>query len=545
MAPYEKPTDDVAQHQEVVHQVENDPSTSLAAVAAAKGQTTTGYESMTVWETIKAFKICCLVCFAAAFSAATDGYQIALIGNIVANPGFVEQFGTIRDGNGKVALDSPILSAWASVGNVGQIIGMVSLPFLSGQLGRKAAMYALWFVLAISVAVECVAREWQTWLGAKLLGGVGVGCMQTTIPTYISEVAPTRVRGTFLTCYSLWWITGQFFAPVALQVIGQYDPMNFRLPIYTQWSQIGLMLIVYLCIPESPAWCLSMGSPERARKSLQFLYKDAPDFDIDHHCQVTLITLEHEREVAARLKCEKWYSIFRGVDGFRTIVSCCTLMAQMFIGMGLFFTYGSYFYQQAGMDDPFMATCITSGISILASLIVVYFSETIGRRPLATWGTTICWACNVFVGILGVVPQVHATHILLVLFAVFWNIGLVANTAVGYGYIGEISSQRLRHFTAGFAAASTCVVGVGLNFLIAPMISASEWNWGLKTCWFFAGTGAICTAAVWLLVPETSGRSPAELDELFERKIKPWQFRQTTTATQDLIEESKRKTEQV
>ncbi|KAK9482908.1 hypothetical protein V1527DRAFT_474885 [Lipomyces starkeyi] len=37
------------------------------------------------------FKINVFLCFLVPFSAATDGYQIGLIGNIVANLGFVEQ----------------------------------------------------------------------------------------------------------------------------------------------------------------------------------------------------------------------------------------------------------------------------------------------------------------------------------------------------------------------------------------------------------------------------------------------------------------------
>lgn len=44
--------------------------------AAAKGQAASGYEHLTPWETVKAFKLCAFVCFAMAFSAATDGYQI-------------------------------------------------------------------------------------------------------------------------------------------------------------------------------------------------------------------------------------------------------------------------------------------------------------------------------------------------------------------------------------------------------------------------------------------------------------------------------------
>jgi hypothetical protein len=47
--------------------------------AAIKGQATTGYEELGVVETIKTFKLCTLVCFAMAFSAATDGYQIGYV----------------------------------------------------------------------------------------------------------------------------------------------------------------------------------------------------------------------------------------------------------------------------------------------------------------------------------------------------------------------------------------------------------------------------------------------------------------------------------
>jgi hypothetical protein len=42
----------------------------------ARGQAISGYESLSVFETVKTFKMATLICFLAAFSAATDGYQI-------------------------------------------------------------------------------------------------------------------------------------------------------------------------------------------------------------------------------------------------------------------------------------------------------------------------------------------------------------------------------------------------------------------------------------------------------------------------------------
>lgn len=117
-----------------------------------------------------------------------------------------------------MVLASNALSSFNAMGSLGQIIGMTTLPFMSNRLGRKFSMFYYWSILAMSIMTECLARTWGVWAFAKLLGGIGVGCMQITIPGYISEISPPKSRGTMLMLYGLWWITGQFFAPVALQV---------------------------------------------------------------------------------------------------------------------------------------------------------------------------------------------------------------------------------------------------------------------------------------------------------------------------------------
>ncbi|KAF5240366.1 hypothetical protein FANTH_9626 [Fusarium anthophilum] len=509
--------------------------------ATQNGQGVSGYEELSPWETIKKFWVNSLLCFAVTFSAATDGYQMGLTGNIIANAGFVQQFGTQTIDDGSVVLASSVLSTWGALQSVGQVFGMVTLPFLSDRFGRKVAMYYYWLIISLAVVVEIVARQWQVWLVAKILAGIGVGCLQSTIPTYISEIAPTRVRGTFLMCYSFWWIVGQFFAPVALQVLHEQDPKDYLTALYTQWSQVGLMLLIYVFLPESPAWLASKGKAQLAKKSLRTLYRGVEGFDVDHQYSLIVLNLEREREVAADQRSEKWWAIFKGRDGLRTLISCWTLMTQQFIGLGVFFGFGTYFWQQAGIPDPFVVTCITSGINIVASVVVIYLADYTGRRGLSCVGTTVCWLCTVVIGILGVVKRTGATNHITVLFACFWNIGLIANAATGWGFIGEISSQRLRPYTAGFAAGSTACVGTVMGVLVPYMTNANEWNWGLKTGWFFAGVGLPFTIAMWFLIPETSGRSAAELDELFERNIKPWQFHKATTATQRVILEASSK----
>ncbi|KAJ4213215.1 hypothetical protein NW759_011059 [Fusarium solani] len=52
---------------------------------------------------------------------------------------------------------------------------------------------------------------------------------------------------------------------------------------------------------------------------------------------------------------------------------------------------------------------------------------------------------------------------------------------------------------------------------------------GLKTGWFYADIGLPATVGMWLLIREAKGRSTTELDELFERKIKPRRFSKAET----------------
>ncbi|KAM0323486.1 hypothetical protein ACHAQA_008766 [Verticillium albo-atrum] len=504
--------------------------------AAIKGQAVSGYETLTLWETVKTFKVATAVCFAAAFSAATDGYQIGMNGSIIANQGFVAQFATETNADGENYLSSPILAGWSSIMSVGQILGMVTIPFLSRRFGRKAAMYSYWVVLATSVLAESLARSWPVWLIAKLLAGVGVGCLQSTLPVYISECAPTRIRGGLLMCYSFWWTIGSFFAYIALQTMNRQNPTIWLTPIYTQWAQIGIMIIVYVFLPESPAWCIGAGLADRAKTEMLKLNRGVKDYDVDRQYEILAQTVEHEKAIAMEQKREHWYSIFRGTDGLRTVISLWPNLTQQFIGLTLFATFGTYFFQQAGLADPFTIKCITSAINISTLILVVLLSDRVGRRTIACCATTLAWTCCVVIGILGLVERTTVTSNIFVLFVCLWNVGMISNGAVGWSFIAETSSLRLRTHTAGFGAACTCVIGVVMNVLTPYMVNANKWNWGFKTGWFYAGVGLPFVIGAWLLLPETSGRSPAEVDELFEQKVKPWRFSKTQTANQRLVQ---------
>lgn len=100
---------------------------------------------------------------------------------------------------------------------------------------------------------------------------------------------------------------------------------------------------------------------------------------------------------------------------------------------------------------------------------------------------------------------------------------------VGWTMVGEVPAARLKARTAGFAASMGVLVGIPIGYGTPYMITVTELNWGLKTCFFFAGISAPFVLGTWFIIPETARRSPAELDELFSNKVKPWRFRKTIT----------------
>ncbi|KAL2851029.1 general substrate transporter [Aspergillus pseudoustus] len=524
----------------VSHHVDDDVEESLkhgetAREAMERGQGKSGLEHLSPIETIKTFKFATAVGVLASFCAATEGYQAVMNGSILANAGFVDQFATKTNAEGEDYLESPIITGWSMIMTIGQMIGLAGTPFISGNYGRKAAMYATMAFLLASILAESLARTWQIWLVGKMLAGFGVGGIQAIFQAYLSEIAPVRIRGAMTMLYQFWWALGSFCGQVALREINARTPDKYLTAIYSQWGHVGVMFIIFIILPESPSWYASKGREADSKKTLKWLYGRAEIYDVDHQYNLLTMLLEHERALAIEQNREHWYAIFQGTNGRRTFIAGWCPLAMQLIGMKVFLTFGTYFFQQAGISQPFTVKCITSSIQTAGVIFNVLTVERLGRRPLACISCTVCWVCCIVVGILGVAPETKATIYVFVLFACIWNFCLITLGAAAAGTVGEISNERLRPYTAGFAQLMSCLCGIIMDVLVPYMTNDNKWGWGYKTGWFYAGTGVIATAGAWYLIPETKGRTTAELDELFERKIQAWNFGKTETATQQLL----------
>ena len=64
-----------------------------------------------------------MFCFMVSYGATMDGYHNTVPGQLIANQGFVNQFGTIRHADGTLAMDPNIVGAMGGVGAACTILG--------------------------------------------------------------------------------------------------------------------------------------------------------------------------------------------------------------------------------------------------------------------------------------------------------------------------------------------------------------------------------------------------------------------------------------
>ena len=77
------------------------------------------------------------------------------IGAIIANVGFVEQFGTVRDANDAIALDAQYIAIWGGVQSAATVAEVLISPQILDKMGRKALMYTL----TINVVIVSLVQE--------------------------------------------------------------------------------------------------------------------------------------------------------------------------------------------------------------------------------------------------------------------------------------------------------------------------------------------------------------------------------------------------
>lgn len=85
---------------------------------------------------------------------------------------------------------------------------------------------------------------------------------------------------------------------------------------------IGIAVIIYLFLPESPWWLVSKGKIDQARKILLFKNHSVPDYDIESELNVIILTIEQQRQWDHAARAEGPFAILKGLNLKRFLIGC-------------------------------------------------------------------------------------------------------------------------------------------------------------------------------------------------------------------------------
>ncbi len=234
-----------------------------------------------------------------------------------------------------------------SMGNpVGQVVGALLAGYPMDWFGPKKTFGACVLMTAGLVFIQFFARSLEVLLVGELIGGLVLGCYAVIAPAYSSEVCPLALRGHLTSYVNLCFVIGQLLGNVVTsQTKNLDDHWAYSIPFALQWFWCLIIIPGLIFVPESPWWLVRKNRLEDAERVLRQLASNK----VNVAATLTIIVETDRLEQELQTDSTYW-DCFKGDNWRRTEISIGVYCTQVLSGIYLI-NYGTYFFQQAGLDD--------------------------------------------------------------------------------------------------------------------------------------------------------------------------------------------------
>jgi len=442
-----------------------------------------------------------LVCLVAALGGFLFGFDTAVIS------------GTIGLVKGDFGLDAVAEGWFVSCALLGCIIGVAASGKLSDSYGRKIVMILSALLFLVSAMGCMLAESFSALIAYRLVGGLGIGVASMVSPLYISELAPSNLRGRMVSLYQLALTIGIVVAYFSNAFIVNHKWDGFsgeelgRIFTTQPWrAMLGLgalpalvFLLALFAVPESPRWLLTKGKKQQAIKVLSKIEgTQAAPTDLQG-----FVSQQKSDE-------ESFKTLFRPVYRRALWIGLLLPFLSQVCGINAVIYYGPRILEQAGFTlNNALGGQVTIGIiNVVFTFVAIFTIDKWGRKPLLYVGIGGAVISLLVIGILFQSGVVTGPWILIFILA------FIACFAFSFGpvcwvVIGEIFPNGIRGKAMSLATLSLWVGNFLVGQLTPLMLDGAGPAW---TFWIFA---ICCSPALLLtfkLIPETKGRSLEEID---------------------------------
>ncbi|KAG1870688.1 general substrate transporter [Suillus subalutaceus] len=457
------------------------------------------------------------------------GWELGLMGGVLALPSFQEYFG----------LSSESASARASsIANIisvlqgGGFFGALFSSYFASRFGRKPVLLASGVIYLIGSIIQSTAGigmspavGLKVFYFSRFFGGMGVGLMTALAPTYVSECAPRAIRGRCTGSNEVAIELGNMLAFwINYSVSFNISPgqMQWRLPLISQIVPGALLLFFMPFQPESPRWLVERGRYEEAAAALAYIARKDQDDD------AVVLTLSKIRADFIGKRRLPLLTQFRKMGESKIIFLRCIIpsLATFFLqwsGTSAINYYAPEIFAGLGFSST-SSTLFATGIYgvvkfVTAWITLAFVIESWGRKRSLIYSglgqsLTMLWIGG-YAGAhpnQGIVPGTYVSIVAIYLFGVFFCMGW-GITPVVLG--SEVAPGHLRTAAMSLATATTWLFTYVIAQIMPIMLNRITYG----TYLVFGVASFIMAAWVYIFIPETTGYPLEDIKYLFEKDI--------------------------
>ena len=286
---------------------------------------------------------------------------------------------------------------------VGCFFGSVLTAIVGEQLGRRKSIGGGVIIMIIGALLQATSYTRAQMIVARIVAGVGMGAINSTVPVLQAEFSPKATRGICkLSHCEVFCIPELIHISV---VCAQLSTLNFgiffvywidyafsshissyawRIPVILQCIFLIPMLVILMIIPESPRWLAAHDRPDECLAVLQKLRGTHDEVAVQRLHGEIIQTVAYEASIGAG----SWKDLLKN-DNIksqkRLLIACAIQAFQQLGGINAIIYYSGTLFEKSIGFDSHMSSLMSGYLQtwfFVASFIPWFLIDRIGRRPL-------------------------------------------------------------------------------------------------------------------------------------------------------------------
>ncbi|KAI4993357.1 hypothetical protein ZWY2020_007670 [Hordeum vulgare] len=322
-------------------------------------------------------------CIMAATGGLMFGYDVGISGGVTSMDDFLREFfpavlhrkNQDKDSN-YCKYDNQGLQLFTSSLYLAGLTATFFASYTTRRLGRRLTMLIAGVFFIVGVIFNGAAQNLAMLIVGRILLGCGVGFANQAVPLFLSEIAPTRIRGGLNILFQLNVTIGILFANLVNYGTSKIHPWGWRLSLSLAGIPAAMLTLGALFVTDTPNSLIERGHLEEGKavlKRIRGTDNVEPEFN----------EIVEASRIAQEVK-HPFRNLLQRRNRPQLVIAVLLQIFQQFTGINAIMFYAPVLFNTLGFtrDAALYSAVITGAVNVLATLVSVYAVDRAGRRAL-------------------------------------------------------------------------------------------------------------------------------------------------------------------